>query len=93
MILAATDRLVPRCALAQIAQLAGPYDSKTDQTDQTDQRIETAGEFGALFRPKLTSHDPKLTSGTVQRSDPALRVLGIPVNTAHCRPRRGAASP
>jgi hypothetical protein len=55
-------------ALAQIVQLAGPYDSKTDQTDQTDQRIETAGKFGALFRPKLTSRHSKLTSRADRRS-------------------------
>ena len=62
-------RAVRGGGLPQIAQLQGTYDSKTDQTAQTDRRIETAGEFGASPRPKLTSPHPKLTSGTAQRAD------------------------
>ena len=69
MIPPATDRAVLSCALAQIAQLVGTYDSKTDQTDQTDHRFETAEEFGAPPRPELTSCPPKLTSGTAQGSE------------------------
>jgi hypothetical protein len=69
MILAPTDRLVLRCGFAQIAQLAGTYDSKTDQTDQTAQRLDLAGEFGALIDLELTCRHPKLTSGSTERSD------------------------
>jgi hypothetical protein len=90
MIPPATDRLVPRCALAQIAQLAGTYDSKTDQTAQTDQDIENAEEFGTRFGPELTSSHPKLTSRTVQRSEPPLRDLNIPIVSARGRPSHGA---
>jgi hypothetical protein len=93
MILAPTDRLVPRCAFAQIAQLAGTYDSKSDQTAQTDQRFDIADEFGALLGPELTSYDPKLTSGTVQPSNPALQALNIPIVSAPGRPSHGAPSP
>jgi hypothetical protein len=75
MIPPAPDRDLFRCAFAHIAQLTGPYDSKTDQTDQTDQRLENAEEFGAPSRAELTScpqeltsGDPKLTSRAARRS-------------------------
>jgi hypothetical protein len=68
MIPPATNRGVLGCALARIAQLAGPYDSETDQTAQTDQRFDNADQFGALFSLELTSYDPKLTSGTAKRT-------------------------
>ena len=55
--------------LAQIAQLMGTYDSKTDQTAQSDQRIEKASKFRAPPGQELTSPHPKLTSGTAQRAD------------------------
>jgi hypothetical protein len=87
------DHPALRGAPAQITQVVRIHDSKTDQTAQSDQRIETAREFGTLLGPELTSRHPKLTSGTVQRSNPALQVLGIPVNTAQGRPSHGAPSP
>jgi hypothetical protein len=93
MIPPATDRGVLRCALARIAQLAGTYDSKTDQTAQTDQRFDIADEFGALLGLELTSYDRKLTSGTVQPSNPALHDLNIPTVSARGRPSHGAPSP
>jgi hypothetical protein len=68
MIPPAPDRDLFRCALAHIAQLTGPYDSKTDQTDQTDQSLENAEEFGAPSRAELTSGDPKLTNRAARRS-------------------------
>jgi hypothetical protein len=89
MIHPAPNRGVLRCALAQIAQLAGTYDSKTDQTAQSDQRLDFAEEFGALSSPKLTSRHPKLTSGTVQPSNPALQRLNIPIVSARGRPSHG----
>jgi len=69
MTLPMLDRTVLVGRRAQIAQLQGIHDSKTDQTAQTDQRIETAGEFGAIAGQKLTSPHPKLTSGTARRPD------------------------
>jgi hypothetical protein len=93
MIPPAPVRTMLGCRLAQIAQLDGVYDSKTDQTDQGDQRFETATEFGTLRGPELTSRDLKPTSGTGKRSDPALQILGISVNTAQDRPTHGAPSP
>jgi hypothetical protein len=66
MIRPASDRTVLGWALAQIAQLARPYDSKTDQTDHTDQRSETAEEFGAPPEPELTSCPAELTNGTAE---------------------------
>jgi hypothetical protein len=92
MIPPATDRGVLRRALARIAQLAGTYDSKTDQTDQTDHRLDIGEEFGALPGLELTSYDPKLTSRTVQPSNPALQDLNIPIIPARGRPSHGAPS-
>jgi hypothetical protein len=66
MIPPAPDRTVLGFALAQIAQLAGPYDSKTDQTDQTDQRVKMAEKFGALLCSELTSGPPELTKGIAE---------------------------
>ena len=54
----ALDRAVLSSRLAQIAQLVGSYDSKTDQTAQSDQRIENAEQFGAPPGQKLTSAIP-----------------------------------
>ena len=72
MIPPAPDPDLFRCALAHIAQLTGPYDSKTDQTDQS---LQNAEEFGAPSRAELTScpqeltsGDPKLTSRAARRS-------------------------
>ena len=90
MIAPAPDRTVLGCALAQIAQLAGPYDSKTDQTDQSDQRIEIAEQFGAPPGQKLTSRYPKLTSGTAQQPNPCVPVVGTPLDSTQARPSDGA---
>jgi hypothetical protein len=89
MTLPTLDRAVRGGGLAQIAQLQGTYDSKTDQTAQTDQRIETAGEFGTVVGPELTRPDPKLTSGTAQRLHPGV-VVGVPIDPGHARPSDGA---
>ena len=70
------DRAVLSSRLAQIAQLMGTYDSKTDQTAQSDQRIGNAEQFGAPLDQKPTSPHPKLTSGTAQRSNPDVQVAG-----------------
>ena len=55
MTLPMLNRAVRGGGLAQIAQLQGTHDSKTDQTAQTDQRIETPREFGTVVDPELTS--------------------------------------
>jgi hypothetical protein len=86
------DRAVLGRALTQIAQLMGTH-SKTDQTDQTDQRIENAWEFGAPLGQKLTGPHPKLTSGTAQRPNPALQVVGMATDSALARPSHGALRP
>ena len=41
----ALDHTVLSSRLAQIAQLMGTHDSKTDQTAQSDQRVENVGKF------------------------------------------------
>ena len=64
----ALDRTVLSSRLAQIAQLMGTYDSKTDQTAQSDQRIGNAEQFGAPLDQKPTSPHPKLTSGTAHQT-------------------------
>ena len=87
------DRAARSDPLAQIAQRVRTYDSKTDQTAQSDQHPENAGEFGALFGLELTSSHPKLTSGTVQRSNPALQGLNIPIASTRSRPTFGVPSP
>jgi hypothetical protein len=69
MMPSALDRTVLGGGPAQIAQLAGPYKSKTDQTDQTAQRLDLAEEFGAMLGLELSSVPPKLTSGSTERSD------------------------
>jgi hypothetical protein len=74
----ALDRAVLSSRLAQIAQLMGTYDSKTDQTAQSDQRLGNAGKFGAPLDQKPTSRHQKLTSGTAHQT--------------HCH-ARGAPSP
>jgi hypothetical protein len=89
MTLPTLDRAVRGGGLAQIAQLQGTYDSKTDQTAQTDQRIGTAGKFGMVVGPELTRPDPKLTSGTAQRLHPGV-VVGVPIDSGHARPSDGA---
>ena len=90
MTLPALDRVVLSSGFAQIAQLEGTYDSKTDQTAQSDQPIETAGDFGASLAPELTARHAKLTSGTAQRPNPAVQVVGAPLDSAHARPSDGA---
>jgi hypothetical protein len=90
MIAPALDRAVLSGGLAQIAQLMGTYDSKTDQTAQTDQRIEIAEQFGAPPGQKLTSRHPKLTSGTAQQPNPCVQVIGAPLDSSHARPSDGA---
>ena len=90
MTLPMLDRTVLVGRRAQIAQLQGIHDSKTDQTAQTDQRIETAGEFGAISGEKLTSPHPKLTSGTAQRLHPGVQVVNVTIVSAHARPGDGA---
>jgi hypothetical protein len=91
MILPAFDCARLGCSLAQIEQLAGPYDSKTDQTAQTDQRLETAGQFSRLLSAELTRRDLKLTSRTVQRLHSDVQVIGSPLRTP--RPSGGAQQP
>jgi hypothetical protein len=92
MTLPTLDRAVLGGGLAQIAQLMGTYDSKTDQTAQTDQRIENPGKFFTHPGQKLTSPHPKLTSGTAQRLHPGVQVVGVPIDSAHTRPGNGAPS-
>ena len=82
----ALDRAVLSSRLAQIAQLMGTYDSKTDQTAQSDQRIGNARKFGAPLDQKPTSPHPKLTSGTAQQSNPDVQVAGAPIDSTHARP-------
>ena len=84
------DRAVLSSRLAQIAQLMGAYDSKTDQTAQSDQRIEIAQQFGASLGQELTSRPPKLTSGTAQPANPDVQAVGAPLDCAHARPGDGA---
>ena len=79
----ALDRAVLSSRLAQIAQLMGTYDSKTDQTAQTDQRVGNAGKFGAPLDQKPTSPHPKLTSRTAQQ------VAGARIDSTHA-PSSGA---
>jgi hypothetical protein len=93
MNLPALDHSVRVGRLAQITQLAGPYDSKTDQTAQTDQHIETAEQFGASLAPELTTRDPKLTGGTAQRPHPDVQVVGAFLGSVHARPSDGASPP
>jgi hypothetical protein len=81
----ALDRAVLSSRLAQIAQLMGNYDSKTDQTAQTDQRVGNAGKFGAPLDQKPTSPHPKLTSRTAQQ------VAGARIDSTHA-PSSGAGS-
>jgi hypothetical protein len=84
------DRAVLGGAPAQIAQLMGPYVSKTDQTAQTDQRIETIEQFDSPPGHKLTSGGPKLTSGTAQQPSPLVQVIGASLESARVRPSDGA---
>ena len=79
---AAPDHAVLRSAIAQIAQLARTYDSKTDQTAQSDQRIEKAGKFRVPAGQELTSPHQKLTSGTAQRPDPRAPCVRNPSSRA-----------
>jgi hypothetical protein len=86
MIAPALDRAVLSGRLAQIAQLVGTYDSKTDQTAQSDQRVGNAGEFGAPLDQKLTSRDPKSTSETAQQPNAGVQTVGAPADFIHgCR--------
>ena len=82
----ALDRAVLSSRLAQIAQLMGTYDSKTDQTAQSDQRIGNAEEIRRASRSE-TDQPP---SETDQRNCPS-----DAFSCARCaesdrsRPRRG----
>jgi hypothetical protein len=81
----ALDRAVLSSRLAQIVQLMGTYDSKTDQTAQSDQRVGNARKFGALLDQEPTSLHQKLTSGTAQRLNPDVQVAGAPLESARAR--------
>ena len=87
------DRAVLSSRLAQITQLMETYDSKTDQTAQSDQRIENAEQFGAPLDQKPTSPHPKLTSGTVQRSNSDVQVAGARRDSARARPSDAGLQP
>jgi hypothetical protein len=63
----AFDRAVLSRGLAQMAQLVGTYDSKTDQTAQSDQGVELADQFGC---PSWRGTDQP-ESETDQRNCPA----------------------
>jgi hypothetical protein len=78
-----THPAIDHTVFAQIAQLMGIDDSKTDQTAQSDQHPENAGEFGALFGLELTSHHRKLTSGTAQQTDSTRLCADPPSSRAH----------
>ena len=82
MTLPALDRVVLSSGFAQIAQLEGTYDSKTDQTAQSDQRIEKSSKFRAPPGQKPTSPHQKLTSGTAQRPDPRAPCVRNPSSRA-----------
>ena len=88
----ALDRAVLGSRLAQIAQLMGTYDSKTDQTAQTDQRIENAGKFGAPLGQKPTSRHPKLTSGTAHQAHSRARGRRVRLIAPTPGGRAGAAA-
>jgi hypothetical protein len=79
--------------LAQLAQLMGTYDSKTDQTDLTDQRVVNLGKFFAHSGQKPTSCRPKLTSGSAQQPHPCTRGFGRRVCFECARPSDGAPQP
>ena len=81
------DRALRGGGLAQIAQLQGTYDSKTDQTAQTDHDIENAWKFGAHPGQKLTSAHQKLTNGTAPQPNPGARDVGSPIDSAHGAPQ------
>ena len=89
----ALDRAVLGSRLAQIAQLVGDYDSKTDQTAQSDQRLENAMKFGAPPGQKLTSPHPKLTSGTAQHSNSDVQIAGARLESARARRSDGGLQP
>ena len=82
MTLPALDGAVLSSRLAQIAQLMGTYDSKTDQTAQSDQRVGNARKFGAPLVQKPTSRHPKLTSGTAHQTQSRARVAPSPTDRA-----------
>ena len=90
MNLPALDRSILVIGLAQIAQPTATSDSKTDQTAQTDRRIEIAKKFRAPPGQKLTRLHQKLTSETAQRLHQGVRVVGVPIDSAHARPGVGA---
>jgi hypothetical protein len=87
MTLLALDRAVLSSRLAQIAQLMGTYDSKTDQTAQSDRRIGNSGKFGAPLDQKPTSPHPKLTGGAAHQTHSRARGAPSPIDRA----RGGAA--
>jgi hypothetical protein len=84
------DRAVLSGRLAQIAQLVGPYDFKTDQTAQSDQRIANTRKFGAPLEQEPTTPHPKLTSGTAQRASSHVQVAGARLDSARARSSDGA---
>jgi hypothetical protein len=89
MTLPALDRAVLARRLAQVAQLRETYVPKTGQTGQSGQRIENARKFDATPDQKPTSHHPKLTSGTAQRSNPDVQVAGARLESAYAHPSDG----
>jgi hypothetical protein len=93
MTLPTLDRAVRGGGLAQIAQLMGTYDSKTDQTAQSDQRIEKANRSRLPHGQELTSRHPKLTSGTAQQPRPIVQVIGASLESARVCPSDGAPQP
>jgi hypothetical protein len=93
MIAPALDRAVLSSRLAQIAQLVGTHDSKTDQTAQSDQRIGDAEQFGAPLDQIPTSPHPKLTRGTAQRPQPEVQVVGASLEGARGHPRDAGLQP
>jgi hypothetical protein len=93
LIAPALDRAVLSGGCAQIAQLMATYDSKTDQTDQSDQPVGNAEQFGAPLDQEPTTPDPKLTSGTAQRSDPDVQVAGARLESAGDRPSDAGLQP
>jgi hypothetical protein len=93
MTLQALDRAVLVRRLAQIVQLRGAYVPKTGQTGQTDQRTEDAWKFGAAPGQKLTSPDPKLTTGTAQQPNRCVQVVGAHLEDTDARTSGGAPQP
>jgi hypothetical protein len=89
----AFDRAVLSRGLAQMAQLVGTYDSKTDQTAQSDQGVELADQFGAPPGEELTGRNPKPTSETAQQPHPRVQAIGAPLDCTDACTSDGAPQP